>query len=112
MKGLSFCMVITMVLLQVTVSNSQEPLYEPDRLKFYYNSDRVRCSGSIVSVGDSKRKVLRNCGEPIREAYMRKESINVWIYWFGRSVYYMVFISDRLERIKSTGCWSDNPDCE
>ena len=112
MKKPLFCIVIIILMLHVTFSHSQEPLFEPDRLKFYDNSNSVRCSGRIVSVGDSTSKVIRNCGEPIREAYLRKESIKVWIYWVGRSVYYMVFLGGQLKRIKSTGCWDGNPDCE
>lgn len=90
----------------------QYPLSDPDRLRFYDQSSSYRCSRRIIAPGDYRQSVLDKCGEPAREAYIRSEGYDVWIYQEGNYVYYLLFLNGQLERILSTRCWNDNPDCE
>lgn len=64
----------------------------------------LECSDGIVNIGDSRFKVLENCGEPTM-----KEGEYLWIYNFGSSrfVYYLTFTGDRLQRIQ-TGDYGDD----
>jgi len=94
------------------VSHSLTRLYDPERLNFYDESQDVRCSGSLVEVQVGEQTVLDKCGEPIRRAAIRGRGVQAWIYWFGQYVYYLVMVDGQLERIVSTKCWTDNPDCE
>jgi hypothetical protein len=89
-----------------------QPLTDQDRVRFYDDNSNVRCSGSLVSIGTFQPDVLEKCGEPIRKTYAQGEPFKVWIYRVDNLVYYLGFINGRLERIKSTRCWKDNPDCE
>ena len=59
----------------------------------------LRCSGGIISTGDSKMEVETKCGSPTDRA----EGGEVWIYNLGstRFVYYLTFADGRLERIQS-----------
>jgi hypothetical protein len=61
----------------------------------------VRCSGSLVSIGDLSRDVLQKCGEPMRETRILDEPYRVWVYRLGQSdrVYYLAFLYEKLQRI-------------
>jgi hypothetical protein len=74
----------------------------------------IRCSASLVSVGDFSRDVLKKCGEPIRETRFLDEPYRVWVYRLGQEnhVVYFSFIDEKLERIYDVKCSHDNPDCE
>jgi hypothetical protein len=74
----------------------------------------IRCSGSLVSIGDLSRDVLEKCGEPIREFRILDEPYHVWVYRLGQidHVFHLFFIDEKLERIYDVKCLQDNPDCE
>ena len=104
--------IIVLLLLIGSIAYSQ-PLTDHNRVRFYEENKNVRCSGRIVSPGMFQHEVLDRCGEPLRETYVEGEPFDaVWIYRVSRRVYYLGFIHERLERIRSTRCWKDNPDCE
>lgn len=90
----------------------QSSLSDPERLRFYDQSSSYRCSRRIISLGEYEHAVLDKCGEPDREAYISGEGSDVWIYHERDYVYYLIFTNGQLERILSTRCWNDNPDCE
>ena len=60
--------------------------------------DTLRCSESIVMIGDTKYDVENKCGKPTRQ----QERGDLWIYDFGGTgfVYYLYFTDDNLERIQ------------
>jgi len=108
----SIFLVITALLVLCGTSYSRSSLSDPNRLRFYDTSSSYRCSRRIISLRESQQSVLDKCGEPDREAYIRDEGFDVWIYGDNMYVYYLLFIDGQLERILSTRCWNDNPDCE
>jgi hypothetical protein len=73
-----------------------------------------RCHGGVVSTGDLARDVLAKCGDPLRTTRLLDEPYQVWVYHFGQAnhVLYFAFIHQRLQRIYSIRCRSDNPDCQ
>ena len=85
-----------------------------DSWAFRFDLSNLRCPGGIVSIGDFSRTVRKKCGEPISETCADSEPFKVWVYRFGQSkyIYYFNFVNDRLQRIQSVKCWSDNPDCK
>ncbi len=93
-------------------SHAQHSLSNPDRLRFYDTASSYRCSRRIIALGDYQQSVLDKCGDPDREAYIRDGGYDVWIYGDDPYIYYLLFLEGRLERILSTRCWNDNPDCE
>lgn len=108
----SILLAIITVLVLCGTSNSQSSLWDPDRLRFYDNDSTYRCWGRMIYLRDSQRSVLEKCGNPFRKAFIRDGGYKVWIYMDDPYVYYLLFQGSQLERIKSTRCWSDNPDCE
>jgi len=108
----SIFLVITALLVLCGTSHSQSSLSDPNRLRFYDTSSSYRCSRRIISLRESQQSVLDKCGEPDREAYIRDGGFDVWIYPDGEYVYYLLFLDGQLDRIASTRCWNDNPDCE
>jgi len=110
MKSIFFF--ITALLVFCGTSHAQSSLSDPNRLRFYDNSSSYRCSRRIISLREPQRSVQDKCGEPDREAYIRDGGFDVWIYYDSDYVYYLLFIEGQLERILSTRCWNDNPDCE
>lgn len=70
-----------------------------------------RCSGSLVFIGDSERKIVDRCEEP-DDSYVNNHN-NVWVYNFRQSrfVYYFTFTHGQLQRIQQVACDEDNPDC-
>ncbi len=70
-----------------------------------------RCSGSLVFIGDSERRLADRCGDP-DDSFVDNNS-DVWVYNFGESrfVYYFTFTNGRLQRIQQVACDVDNPDC-
>ena len=74
----------------------------------------IRCSGTLVSIGDLSRDVLQKCGEPIKETRILDEPYRIWVYRLSQSdhVYYLAFMHEKLQRIYDVKCWQDNPDCE
>ena len=75
-----------------------------------YNS--YRCSGGLVSKGDTLNDVIGKCGEPMREDKIDAQPHRIFIYQFDSShVYYFAFLSNKLTRIKAVSCQKD-PNCE
>jgi hypothetical protein len=108
----SMILAIAALLVFSGTSRAQSSLSDPNRLSFYDTSSSYRCSRRIISLRESQQSVLDKCGEPDREAYIRGGGFDVWIYPDGEYVYYLLFLDGQLDRIASTRCWNDNPDCE
>lgn len=83
-------------------------------LVFSSQAYALRCGTKIVSVGDSKHKVLNLCGEPSYvETYERPysfysnhhQNVEVWTYNYGRSRFMqeMQLENGVLRRIKTLG---------
>jgi hypothetical protein len=66
--------------------------------------EAMRCGSRLVSIGDSKSKVLAKCGNPttVDKGFGGYE---VWIYNFGRNrqMKKLQFNRDRLEIIENAG---------
>ena len=72
----------------------------------------LRCSGGIVTSGDSDRLVLQKCGEPL-DVQRKQDYDAVWIYNIGLSkfMYYLAFQNGRLQRIVSAPCSVNDGHC-
>ena len=71
-----------------------------------------RCSGGVVGIGDLDRDVREKCGPPYQIG-RRQDFGPVWIYYEEQAnyMYYLPFLNGRLQRIVSSHCSPDNPDC-
>ena len=71
-----------------------------------------RCSGGVVSVGDSDRDVLEKCGDPI-EIVRIQDYGPIYIFFHEQAtfMYYLEFLNGKLQRIVGAPCSPDNPDC-
>ena len=74
----------------------------------------IKCSDSLVSIGDLSRNVLEKCGEPIKETQFTDQPGRVWVYRLDQAdhVLYLAFVVGKLERIYDVDCLQNNPDCE
>ena len=67
-------------------------------------AEAMRCGSRLVSVGDTKSKVIAKCGNPttVDKSFGGYE---VWIYNFGssRQMKRLQFNRDRLEIVESAG---------
>ena len=67
-------------------------------------AEAMRCRNKLVSVGDSKAKVVAKCGEPstVSKGFGGNE---IWTYNFGasRQMKELQFNRDRLESIRNKG---------
>ncbi len=72
----------------------------------------LRCSDGVVAIGDLDRDVREKCGSPLRIG-SRQDFGPVWIYYEEQSnyMYYLPFLNGRLQRIVSSPCSPDDPDC-
>jgi len=71
-----------------------------------------RCSGGVVSVGDSDRDVREKCGDPL-EIGRRQDFGPIWIYYHEQAtfMYYLAFLNGKLQRIVGAPCSADDPGC-
>jgi hypothetical protein len=71
-----------------------------------------RCSGGVVSVGDSHRDVRGKCGDPQETARLQDYG-PIWIYYQEQAtfMYYLAFLNGKLQRIVGAHCSPDDPDC-
>jgi hypothetical protein len=71
-----------------------------------------RCSGGVVSVGDSDRDVREKCGDPL-EIGRRQDHGPIWIYYHEQAtfMYYLAFLNGKLQRIVGAPCSADDPGC-
>ncbi len=71
-----------------------------------------RCSGGVVSVGDSDRDVREKCGDPL-EIGSRQDYGPIWIYYREQAnfMYYLAFLNGKLQRIVGAPCSADDPGC-
>jgi len=71
-----------------------------------------RCSGGVVSVGDSDRDVREKCGDPL-EIGRRQDHGPIWIYYHEQAtfMYYLAFLNGKLQRIVGAPCNADDPAC-
>jgi len=71
-----------------------------------------RCSGGVVSVGDSHRDVRGKCGDPQETARLQDYG-PIWIYYQEQAtfMYYLAFLNGKLQRIVGAPCSPDDPDC-
>ncbi|MBW2705866.1 MAG: DUF2845 domain-containing protein [Deltaproteobacteria bacterium] len=71
-----------------------------------------RCSGGVVSVGDSDRDVREKCGDPL-EIGRRQDHGPIWIYYHEQAtfMYYLAFLNRKLQRIVGAPCSADDPAC-
>jgi len=71
-----------------------------------------RCSGGVVSVGDSDRDVREKCGDPL-EIGRRQDFGPIWIYYHEQAtfMYYLAFLNGKLQRIVGAPCSADDPAC-
>ena len=71
-----------------------------------------RCSGGIVSVGDSDRDVREKCGDPL-EIDRKQDYGPIWIYYEDQAnfMYYLEILNGKLQRIVGAPCSPDNPEC-
>lgn len=71
-----------------------------------------RCSGGVVSVGDSDRDVRGKCGDPQETARLQDYG-PIWIYYQEQAtfMYYLAFLNGKLQRIVGAPCSPDDPGC-
>ena len=71
-----------------------------------------RCSGGVVSVGDSDRDVRKKCGDPL-EIGRRQDFGPIWIYYEDQAkfMYYLAFLNGKLQRIVGATCNPDDAAC-
>ena len=71
-----------------------------------------RCSGGVVSVGDSDRDVRDKCGAPL-EIGRKQDYGPIWIYYEDQAnfMYYLEILNGRLQRIVGAPCNPDDPEC-
>jgi len=71
-----------------------------------------RCSGGVVSFGDSQRDVREKCGDPFKIARLQDYG-PIWIYYQEQAtfMYYLAFLNGKLQRIVGAPCSADDPDC-
>ena len=71
-----------------------------------------RCSGGIVSVGDSDRDVRDKCGDPL-EIGKKQDYGPIWIYYENQAnfMYYLEILNGKLQRIVGAPCSPDDPEC-
>jgi hypothetical protein len=71
-----------------------------------------RCSGGVVSVGDSDRDVRKKCGDPLEIERIQDYGL-IWIYYHEQAtfMYYLELLNGKLQRIVSAPCSPDDPDC-
>ena len=71
-----------------------------------------RCSGGIVSVGDSDRDVRHKCGDPL-EIGKKQDYGPIWIYYEDQAnfMYYLEILNGKLQRIVGAPCSPDDPEC-
>jgi hypothetical protein len=75
----------------------------------------LRCSGSIVSKGDSPEDVQEKCGDPVaRGDRIGGMPYEIWVYRFPQTDYviYFGFVNNRVQRIYQVSCLQDDPYCE
>ena len=71
-----------------------------------------RCSGGVVSVGDSDRDVREKCGDPL-EIGKKQDYGPIWIYYENQAdfMYYLEILNGKLQRIVGVSCSPEDPDC-
>ena len=71
-----------------------------------------RCSGGIVSVGDTDRDVREKCGDPL-EIGKKQDYGPIWIYYEDQAnfMYYLEILNGKLQRIVGAPCSPDDPEC-
>ena len=98
---------VALVLLTIFAGNS-------DSIDFNSLADQssFRCSGGVVGIGDMDRDVRQKCGEPYQIGH-RQDFGPVWIYYEEQAnyMYYLPFLNGKLQRIVSSPCSPDDPDC-
>ena len=101
------CLGITLALLVIFTDSSQSI-----DIGSLADQSSYRCSGGVVAVGELDRTVREKCGDPL-EIGRRQDFGPIWIYYNGQSkfMYYFAFANGRLQRIVSSPCNPDNPDC-
>jgi hypothetical protein len=72
----------------------------------------LRCSDGVVAIGDLDRDVREKCGSPLRIG-RRQDFGPIWIYYEEQAnyMYYLAFLNGKLQRIVSSPCSPDDPDC-
>ena len=71
-----------------------------------------RCSGGVVSVGDSEGDVREKCGDPL-EIGRKQDYGPIWIYFHEQAtfMYYLATLNGKLQRIVSAPCSPDDAGC-
>ncbi len=71
-----------------------------------------RCSGGVVSVGDSDIDVREKCGDPL-EIGKKQDYGPIWIYYENQAdfMYYLEILNGKLQRIVGVSCSPDDPEC-
>ena len=71
-----------------------------------------RCSGGVVSVGDSDTDVREKCGDPL-EIVRIQDYGPIWIYYHEQAtfMYYLATLNGKLQRIVSAPCSPDDAGC-
>ncbi len=100
---------------------SQECIRSPDEKltelsapkEFRIDVSSFRCPGGVITIGDLIRDVRRKCGDPVRETCPGNEPYRVLVYRFKQSPYkyFLNFIFEKVQRIQTVRCESDDPDC-
>lgn len=75
--------------------------------------DSYRCSGEVVSIGDSMQDVVAFCGDPIDETRIDPHPNRIQVYRFddSRFIYLFSFLRDRLSRIYVVECSVESNYC-
>ncbi|MDX1707543.1 MAG: DUF2845 domain-containing protein [Desulfobacterales bacterium] len=98
-----------LVLILLTVSAQTSHAIDFNSLA---DQSSLRCSDGVVAIGDLDRDVREKCGPPFQIG-RRQDFGPVWIYYEEQSnyMYYLPFLNGRLQRIVSSPCSPDDPDC-
>jgi hypothetical protein len=111
MKFTTFTKTLTLLVLTLFIVAADNITRElPEGTDF----SSIKCSDSLVSIGDLSRDVLEKCGEPIKKTQFKDQPGHVWVYRLDQTdhVFYLAIVAGKLERIYDVDCLQNNPDCE